>query len=799
MVFIGSVRGFGHPRVLGLWILAASGVLGLPGAAEVPTEQAYDLYLHTHPEHLRLSPLWGMAALRSGVLANFRFFGRYTSVPDPRFPPFPRASPYDCPQDALSGVVQRLFPSPDGINLVHNERDLDPIGEIAREEKAGRGLGLRKILALLDATAHYRELLRAAGGPRPPHDPAGLDYREAVYRILDWDGAAKEAHRGRQLRAYDELRRAFAHLAQRAVLEESGDTAGHYPPDILEMALLAYAWRTADSADGLYRALGDSEHGLGLLRQPAPGSPRIVFNEAYYHAQLPEFLARASGAGGGVPPGEAVAFLLGSRTFETPVPDLLPYATALCGPRPYPDCGETSLRNFLLIVLRRGEVLAPANLAAVRANLRRDPRDGVREAKEVQDGLDRFLQNHGELARQGTTAARNAWSDLLVGLNGKDDPIPVTYVEPGGFNLKGTGVTNMLNLIGHLFPDGGLTARWPEGHRDRCEEIGRRLDRLCELFSRPGFFLDWTVGSGRVLRSEFPTITFSINDSPQFQWSFPQRHFTLEALPRPRGSWPDKVAPGTANFYGDALRFRLGAHQPAGTPGPPPPHTLFALDLRSPAVAKEAVIRLLQSKDPAQVPTAMALFHRSIPMDYYVLSDIARAVYPKALIGDRRGFQVPPLMERPQDVKDRLLLEAMERFNPELSCFMIDQGADVNLRDPASGYRMVQLAAGAARNPLPMWDFDFKVLTKLIARGVDLEAKDGPQGRTALGHAVQGRVEGVGILLRAGADPLARDGSGKTPREGLSPASPTYPLVQKLLRGAEEAALARAGAHPEAK
>jgi hypothetical protein len=68
-----------------------------------------------------LSPIHGFTAIKTGMLANFRFFGFY-GEPNSRFP---CSKPYlekkDCPQDATSSFLQRLFPSPDGVNFVANQ------------------------------------------------------------------------------------------------------------------------------------------------------------------------------------------------------------------------------------------------------------------------------------------------------------------------------------------------------------------------------------------------------------------------------------------------------------------------------------------------------------------------------------------------------------------------------------------------------------------------------------------------------------------------------------------------------
>jgi hypothetical protein len=118
--------------LISAWVLVFTGGQAL---AEVPPEEAVGMFAATSPKQLNLSPLWGMVALKSGILRNIRFYGDYTSVPLerlPRHPGLPAAG--NCPQDAIAAVIQYLFPSPDGINFVHNERSKDPIGQIALEQ-----------------------------------------------------------------------------------------------------------------------------------------------------------------------------------------------------------------------------------------------------------------------------------------------------------------------------------------------------------------------------------------------------------------------------------------------------------------------------------------------------------------------------------------------------------------------------------------------------------------------------------------------------------------------------------------
>ena len=69
------------------------------------------------------------------VLPNLRFLGRYGPDPHPDFPCHPSIKGNDYPQDALAALIQYLFPSPDGVIVVHNARNGDPIGRLAKNKR----------------------------------------------------------------------------------------------------------------------------------------------------------------------------------------------------------------------------------------------------------------------------------------------------------------------------------------------------------------------------------------------------------------------------------------------------------------------------------------------------------------------------------------------------------------------------------------------------------------------------------------------------------------------------------------
>jgi hypothetical protein len=344
----------------------------------------------------------------------------------------------------------------------------------------------------------------------------------------------------------------------------------------------------------------------------------------------------------------------------------------------------------------------------------------------------------------------------------------------------------MLNLIGHLLPDPVLNTRWPEGHLEKLEEISRRLDHLCEMFSRDGFTLDWNAGAGKKITSEFATIEFSINHIWEFIWQFQPRHFYLASTRRPGESWVRSLVCIPGNYYEEGFCAASGVLIDKSADGPFKPNTLFSSDLRSPDVARGAVQDLIKSGNPILRPMTMMLFHRSIPLDYFNLFCIAETIFKNpAFTHDKQFYPIQPWVEKPQYIKNDLLCQAMEHQVIDMACLMIDHGADVNLKTPRGLY-LIQMAVGAG----PVWsrylDLEYRVLSRLIAHHVDLEVKDGVD---PLFIAVNGPVKGVELLLKAGANPLARDSHGNTPRSCYNPKEyMADPRTPEILWLAEEAA-----------
>jgi hypothetical protein len=666
-------------------------LLSVPTLAEIPGMEAQGLLARTNPEVVRVSPLWGMVALHSGVLQNLRFHGHYGAQPDPRFPGhLDLADAPDCPRDAVAGVLQHLFPCPDGVNFVHNERDKDPIGLIAQEQREDRKKrhagsrpgGLGKILALLDATLDYQRIL--AQSPHGGHPAADANFQAAVYRILD--RRSKSADLDPPASHFNVLRKNFASLMQQAVLEEARDTQGRYPPDTVPVALLAYAWKAANHVEELYEAF------QGHLLEGA--EPKEPYTARRYREDWPRFQKRqaASLKGAALDAEDLALNLFGQKAYEGAIPELVPYGTAVYSKLAYPDCGETTLRNFFNIAFSDGGALDPRRIDTFCAQFT-DPEGALA-------GLRDFYRNYPTRVGQATDAARNAWSALLSDLNQTADPLPITYAIEDCCNLMGTGLENMLNLIAHLLPDEVLNQDWPQADPDRSNLAAKKLDRLCALTSRPGFQFTWAgpvVGDGEVPPEAFPTLVFAIEGEPAFNWHFMPRHFSLsphvQSDPR---RWPSGMRFEPAHPW---LQLWLRGAQHVWDQGAAPHHAyeIYANNLRDP----EEVLSVLESvlfspPGPAWGAVGQLVGH-CLPLDPHVFEEAIGLLHGRAgFQEDPRFYPVPALKAWPQDCKDQMLMKTFHSGLPPKQFyrqvrFWLDHGAGLGARD-ADGRNALELA-----------------------------------------------------------------------------------------------------------
>ena len=107
------------------------------------------------------------------------------------------------------------------------------------------------------------------------------------------------------------------------------------------------------------------------------------------------------------------------------------------------------------------------------------------------------------------------------------------------------------------------------------------------------------------------------------------------------------------------------------------------------------------------------------------------------------------------DIAGRALIAAAEQGRADVASFALEQGADVDVRDPELGRTPLMLAAERG---------DLEVMAVLLTANADVDAQS-DENWTALIHAVsQGEIDAVNLLLGAEADTeLREDRYGFTP------------------------------------
>ncbi|MDH4228190.1 MAG: ankyrin repeat domain-containing protein [Nitrospirota bacterium] len=132
------------------------------------------------------------------------------------------------------------------------------------------------------------------------------------------------------------------------------------------------------------------------------------------------------------------------------------------------------------------------------------------------------------------------------------------------------------------------------------------------------------------------------------------------------------------------------------------------------------------------------------------------------------------------------LMAAAQAGHANMVNYLLGRGARAGSVDQ-NGLTALHHAAGAAFLPEPRtegWDTPDrgKLLKALLKAGADPNARD-VMGRTPLYYAsVAGSAELVRLLLAAGADPVIPDTSGNTPLSAARNASPPSPAVLNLLQ-----------------
>lgn len=155
-------------------------------------------------------------------------------------------------------------------------------------------------------------------------------------------------------------------------------------------------------------------------------------------------------------------------------------------------------------------------------------------------------------------------------------------------------------------------------------------------------------------------------------------------------------------------------------------------------------------------------------------------------LSQRDGDRLPDASQIAEDPASTLLLEAVARGRLDVALLAIDQGAEIEAREPQRLRTATMLAAERG---------DINSLTLLIALGADLEARS-DEGWMALHHAAASdRARAIRLLIAGAADPDGRETlQGMTPLMIASLLANTDAIAALLDGGASIDATAEDGA-----
>lgn len=100
--------------------------------AEIPFNQAVDMYRGTKDEYKKYSPFWSMVAVHGKMLPIIRFFGNYSTnvIKERDDLGIESTTIADQARDPIANLLKRLFNSPDGLQFVATTYIGDPVGNL---------------------------------------------------------------------------------------------------------------------------------------------------------------------------------------------------------------------------------------------------------------------------------------------------------------------------------------------------------------------------------------------------------------------------------------------------------------------------------------------------------------------------------------------------------------------------------------------------------------------------------------------------------------------------------------------
>lgn len=542
--------------------------------ARVPLEECFDLYHNTKEEYKDISPVWSEIMLQSGYLKGIRFFGDFGSIEHPEFKPHPAFNvqrdtlKLNAPQDAISALLEYLFPSPNGQFFAINQRQNDPLGQLSKKEN------LPKVNKLIEAIRDYK------------NDKNLISFKEKVFEIVE-SARGKNDRSKKTAPQFNIIRDHFVDILIKATQFEDSDICkAKYSSNISMHALFAFALTSADHVDEIYT------HFKWIFVDQLKTR---TFNKENYEALIAEIL-KDKKFKQGINEDYLIRALLGQVLFEKTLPKPLTYVNTFYIHNKkrisYPNCGETSLLNFFYYVWGDRGIINPSyiDITEKKLSIKAHP-----VTKNNWEKLKAYFLKFETISSSLSRPAQEEWSNLMSNMNreGTDPSLKITYRQ-NVCNVQGIGLFNMLNVLEKIIPDDIFAMPFScASQQENYQCAATKLTKLCYLFSRADSLLDWRVGDGKKITNKIIDVIFTINNEDRFEWVFKNGSFHLEPIKSEGIDWRQDCAWEKAPLLlklwvrSDIQKFHYDIDEP---------REIYALNLLAPETAIIAINKIIAQK-----------------------------------------------------------------------------------------------------------------------------------------------------------------------------------------------------------
>ncbi len=338
----------------------------------------------------------------------------------------------------------------------------------------------------------------------------------------------------------------------------------------------------------------------------------------------------------------------------------------------FPDCGETSLRNFIKLILDDGGVY---NLSVLKE---------LGAGHELVAFFEKFKTRKSQADTQARespeNAARNEWSNFTV------DHKKVRYY-PDRHDMN-AGADNMLILLKILLP-GLKSADW--GGVFKEIEQARQKNKL-------GSF---ALEEHKLIKNEFGTLSFQVGNLGRFVWHFKELHFYIEPLPgQSLGAYPftDKKE----QIFNDVAIFYPGKSLPNNFENIP---WYLYTSLRSDEKIEDLITN---ASLPISAVTGLANRLSTQDARSRVFLKIAKEFKPdrlRAFISDEHltlHKEYPSAFSEAKETAAARFLAGTKRFKEKFGVYLFGHSSSVkNLALSSDGHT---LYSGSGDNTIGIWD-----------------------------------------------------------------------------------------------